>query len=347
MQMLLSFVVIFFVSFFSLILLEQPIPEELSQVQKAQVIESRETAEPVRVVFVGDIMLGRHVENIISEKSVPYLFKNMETLLQSADLTVGNFEGIISREHTQTPWMGFRFSVRNKYVTELKMLGFDILSLANNHSYDFGEDALSYTRLICKEIKIHCIGDPREISELSTDIVSVNNTTVGFFALQTVTASYHEEDLLKAAAFLNAGSDIQIAYIHWGDEYVLTHDEAQEQLAHRLIDLGFDAVIGHHPHVVQDVELYNGKPIIYSLGNFIFDQYFDTHVQEGLVVEMKISDESVDYTLLPISSVETKDQPDFMNEADQISLLHRILPALENNDHSIDPKRGLLTITRE
>lgn len=314
--------------------------------QVASVVQSKPDFEYATITFVGDIMLGRHVESIILEQSVPYVFENMKTIIRDADYTIGNFEGIISQEHIQTPWMGFRFSVRNKYLTELRELGFDMLSLANNHSYDFGDDALNYTRTICREIKIRCIGDPHAVNESSSRIVEIDSTHVGFFALQTVSASYSDIELKKMSTYLNAGSDIQVAYVHWGDEYVLTHNETQRKLAHTLIDLGFDVVIGHHPHVVQDVELYKGKPIFYSLGNFVFDQYFDTNVQEGLVLQMEVHEDVLRYLLFPITSVDTKTQPDFMGTERRHDMLMRVLQNIESDSAVVDTKAGVLTITR-
>jgi poly-gamma-glutamate synthesis protein (capsule biosynthesis protein) len=101
-------------------------------------------------------------------------------------------------------------------------------------------------------------------------------------------------------------------YVHWGNEYELKHSEQQEALAHYVIDSGIDAVIGHHPHVVQDIEIYNGKPIFYSLGNFIFDQYFSGDVQTGLVVKVYIQKDTITYTLVPISSIGRASQPYIM-----------------------------------
>jgi poly-gamma-glutamate synthesis protein (capsule biosynthesis protein) len=117
----------------------------------------------------------------------------------------------------------------------------------------------------------------------------------------------------------------QIAYIHWGKEYDSVHSKEQEVLAHFLIDNGVDAVIGHHPHVVQDIEVYKGKPIFYSLGNFIFDQYFSDEVQEGLAVRVDTSKDILRYTLIPFESKSIKSQPKLLSLLDKDTYLENTL----------------------
>ena len=105
-------------------------------------------------------------------------------------------------------------------------------------------------------------------------------------------------------------TNILFIFPHWGIEYENVATELQNQWAHLMIDAGADAIIGSHPHVVQNIEVYNGKPIFYSLGNFIFDQYFSEDVQKGLCLNIFIDKKSIKYQLLPIVSI--KSQPQFM-----------------------------------
>jgi poly-gamma-glutamate synthesis protein (capsule biosynthesis protein) len=107
-------------------------------------------------------------------------------------------------------------------------------------------------------------------------------------------------------------SDMQIAFVHWGTEYEPLHSAFQEDLAKILIDAGAEVVIGHHPHVVQDIALYKGKPIFYSLGNFIFDQYFSEAVQDGLMVDFTPEGGAYHFTLLPVTSRYSRSQPMLM-----------------------------------
>jgi poly-gamma-glutamate synthesis protein (capsule biosynthesis protein) len=124
---------------------------------------------------------------------------------------------------------------------------------------------------------------------------------------------------------LEESSDVQIAFIHWGDEYVRVHNAEQQALAHALVDHGIDAVIGHHPHVMQDVEKYGGVPIFYSLGNLVFDQYFSDDVQEGYMLSLSISKRDITYTLHPYESRTHRSSPRLMEGDTRTDVLYELL----------------------
>ncbi|MFH2018657.1 MAG: CapA family protein, partial [bacterium] len=111
-------------------------------------------------------------------------------------------------------------------------------------------------------------------------------------------------------------SDFIIANVHWGQEYQKTSNSLQRKLARELIDLGVDAIIGHHPHVVQEMEIYKNRPIFYSLGNFVFDQYFSEATQQELGVGLVFRDKSISAYVFPLQSV--KSQISQMNYANAI-----------------------------
>jgi poly-gamma-glutamate synthesis protein (capsule biosynthesis protein) len=227
-------------------------------------------------------------------------------------------------------------------LKQLQETGFDILSLANNHSNDYGKSALRYTRALCADYMILCAGTSLDFDEYSLLIKKVGGKKVGFVFVYAV---YVSPDPIRLAEMLDAltvETDMQIAYIHWGDEYMLSHSASQESLAQMMIDNGVDAVIGHHPHVVQDIALYKNKPIFYSLGNFIFDQYFSTDVQEGLGVTLAITDAESTYSLIPFTSVGTHAQPRVMEE-EKHRLFNRILNDIQSVD-GVDIENGSLTI---
>lgn len=324
---------------------------DITEIEKdiqATVIESQQTEKPhnAEIVFVGDIMLGRHVEAVIQERGIGYPFQNIRTFIQDPDLTVGNFEGVISESHIQAKPMTFQFSIRNEYLTYLKKIGFDILSLANNHSNDYGNEAFLYTRKICKELRIICGGSSSMIDEYTTHIRDIGSSQLGFVFLHTVFGEPDSETLIPELKKLAEQSDIQVAYVHWGEEYVLTHGAFQERFGKMLIDNGIDVVIGHHPHVVQDVSLYQGKPIFYSLGNFIFDQYFSNEVQEALTVNMELQDKKIIYTLVPLTSSSTQVQPDFMEKQEANKLFKRIMSDIQD-EPGVDREKGTITVYTE
>lgn len=304
------------------------------------------TEETVSLLFVGDLMLGRSVESLMLENGVEYPFEKMLQLLRAPDLTIGNFEGVVKPEHIQAAPMTFQFSIREEYLSQLFTVGFDVLSLANNHSFDYGQTALDHTRERCRSIGISCLGGPLGITDMSYEVQSIGSRKVGFLFLSTVLAGLDDEALLRAAAFLAENSEYQVAYVHWGDEYELIHNSFQEELARRLIDMGIDAVIGHHPHVVQDVEIYRNRPIFYSLGNFVFDQYFSSDVQEGLGVSVILGSSKVRYKLIPVESTVKRSQPQTVARSGSERLFERVLMGVAS-DRRVDVKRGILSLNLE
>ena len=277
--------------------------------------------EPATLLFVGDIMLARDVENYLDREGAAYPFKQISHLLPQYDAVIGNFEAVVSEPHVKALPFTFQFSVRPEYLKGLQEASFDILSLANNHSSDYGNAAIELTKQLCLEYGLRCVGDARRAE---TFVHEVHNVRLGFLFANTTWNTESTETLLALMREIATKSDIQIAYIHWGTEYELIHNREQQVLAEGLIDAGADAVIGHHPHVVQDVAFYKEKPIFYSLGNFIFDQYWNEHVQTGLGVEMRIEKDQIEYQAIPFTRKDSRNQPAVMEGENAEALLGRI-----------------------
>ncbi len=283
------------------------------------------------ILFVGDLMLGRRVESMAKEQSFAFPFASTTDLLMSTDITVGNLEGTVPDQHFHTPDLTYRFSFQEAALMALREAGINVLSLANNHSFDYGKTGYEETLAACVRTELKCFGNPNRVSTSSVERIRIGgidgvllmiNATYGYPSLETIEAH------LRAAHLTD---DFIIAYIHWGDEYVLRHNEAQEKFAKLLIDNGVDAVIGHHPHVVQDIGLYRGKPIFYSLGNFVFDQYFSDEVQVGLAVKIHIEADTVTYELIPHSSRESRSQPRLADDMAAEVMWNRIVSDVWQN----------------
>ena len=248
--------------------------------------------------FVGDIMLTRGVETSVNRNfSGDYnqLFKNVGEL-KKADILFGNLEGAVSNVGNN---VGSKYSFRmNPIVLEaLKNAGFDIVSFANNHVGDWNMSAFEDTlaRLDVNGILKTGTGLNKEDASNPT-IIEKNGIKFGFLGFSDVGPNWMEaktdtpgillasdptiKDIIMNA---KAQSDVLIVSFHFGEEYKTVHNSRQEELAHGAIDSGADMVIGHHPHVIEDVEVYKDKPIVYSLGNFIFDQNFSTNTMRGML----------------------------------------------------------------
>lgn len=348
----------FFALAFAVFLVSQsPFTENVSVVQSAEnntithtepvalSVPLATTTAPATLLFVGDIMLARAVETRMKQFGIDYPFTAFGDTLTSPDVTIGNFEGTVSPVHYHTPDFTFHFSVKPEYLAYLKTAGFDVLSLANNHTLDFGTTSLAHTRALCEAYGLTCGGEPKGLSPLSKKVVEAGTHRVGILFIHTLYGAPSTSTLKTYIEKLSAESDVQVAYVHWGEEYVLTHNAAQEKLAKVLVDGGVDAVIGHHPHVVQDVALYKDKPIIYSLGNFVFDQFFSDDVQQMMGVAMKITDTEITYTLVPFSSIDTRSQPHHADAETATALRERIL-STQSADSRVDVLLGTITIPR-
>lgn len=260
--------------------------------------------------FVGDIMLARHVETLMKEHDASYPYQMMK--LDKDAVWIGNFEATVPNDHIQTKDFAMNFSVDKQYLQALKDFGFEYLSLANNHSYDFGSEVFIETRRNLRQFEL--FGHPNEVTDHSYQYIDFNDLTLSMIAINATDPQFDSSESIQLIKNLHAQSDIQIVYIHWGDEYKQHHNEFQEKLATQFIDAGADIIIGHHPHVVQDVQIIKGKPVFYSLGNFIFDQYFDTSVQEGLLLSMTREGEDIVIGLIPLTMTTQKASPQIMDK---------------------------------
>lgn len=258
------------------------------------------------VLVVGDIMLDRNVRNKIDKDGFDSFFAGVKDLVSDADLAVGNLEGPFTTYPSVTASLinkDLTFTFDPKLAPKLATLGFDILGLANNHTQNFGAEGLAMTRNYIRDAGMFYYGDPDNTVETSI-ITAKNSISIGF-------VGFHEfgyknfDHILSEIDSLRKQTDVLIVSPHWGVEYQKEPTEKMQNWAHQFIDHGADAVIGAHPHVVGNIEEYKGKKIYYSLGNFVFDQYFSEETMNGMAIKMNVEKDSngkisLDYKLIPI-----------------------------------------------
>lgn len=251
-----------------------------------------------QLIFTGDIMLARAVEWSIKEEGAGYPFLLWDAgLFTDADAVIGNFEGTIrDTEHIeQTNVMAF--DTLPEYVAPLADAGFTHLSLANNHADDFGQATTDFTRATITDAGITPFGDPFTSEDFVTRIDGdVPVSLIGFHAFNEETASIVE--MIRAE---DAAGNFVIVYPHWGVEYNHEPSFSQTTAAQIWIDAGADLIIGAHPHVVQTAEIIDGVPVVYALGNFLFDQDFSRATQIGAVADVTISASEITITFSPVS----------------------------------------------
>ena len=235
----------------------------------AEVSESR----TVTVSAVGDCTLGTD-ESFNTSTSfnayeamngTSYFFQNVRSILEADDATFANFEGTLTTE-TARESKEYAFKGDPSYTQILTDGSIDVVTLANNHSSDYGAKSLTDTEEALDAAGIdYCIGDKIAVKE-------VNGIPTAFIGIYVLNDGMAREEQVKQtiAAAKQQGAKLVIVAFHWGTEKASEPDETQKSLAHTAIDCGADLVVGHHPHVLQAIEYYKGKYIAYSLGNFCF-----------------------------------------------------------------------------
>jgi poly-gamma-glutamate synthesis protein (capsule biosynthesis protein) len=289
----------------------------------AQIIKSPlETAMPKKLsfYFFGDLMLDRHVGERLAGKQLSYLlsgFDGENKFWSGADIVGANLEGAVTDGGAHyAPQNAYDFAFTPERITELKDYGFNYFNSANNHFNDQGPAGVAETRKNLDTLNFYHSGAPDALIDVNSEQdIEISGRQVALIGLSMV---YHDFDLEAAKKMIRGASlksDLVIVNIHWGTEYEHQFSKHQQEIGHALIEAGADAIIGHHPHVVQGLEIYQGKPILYSLGNFIFDQYFSADTQEGLSVGLDFSEASTTISLYPLKS--EKAAPRLMNEEEK------------------------------
>ena len=278
---------------------EEPIEEEV-QAQEVEPVVEEEVVQvsPVVMAFGGDICFHDDFANmgalrsrggkIESSLSADLLYE-----MKQADILMVNNEFTYSERGTPLPEKAFTFRSRPENVNLLHEMGVDIVSLANNHVYDYGEDALFDTLDVLKQEDIPSVGAGRNLDEAKAPYYyEINGRTIAFISATQVERNespdtkgatevtagtfrcFTEEEfatLLDVVKEADANSDCTVVYIHWGTENVDELHWAQEWQAPKLVEAGADLVVGDHPHCLQGIDYIDGVPVFYSLGNFWFN----------------------------------------------------------------------------
>ena len=262
---------------------------------KSTVVESETVAlldEPVEILlsFTGDCILGTD-ENFYYDTSFnayyenygsAYFFQNVKDVFEKDDLTIINMEGTLTDLTTRKDKQ-FAFKGDPEYVKVLTNGSVEAANMANNHTYDYGEESFKDTVNILEKNKIRTFGDDETV------IIPVKGVNVGIFGIYEL--DDHEERIPQVksdiAKLKKDGADIIVAVFHWGNELERVPDDNQVMLAHLAIDEGADVVVGHHPHVLQGIDTYKGKTIAYSLGNFCFGGNYHPTEMDTMIFQQK------------------------------------------------------------
>lgn len=271
--------------------------------------------DPV-LVFAGDVLLSNHVTNAYDKAGGIGGMVDAGYLedMKHADIFMVNQEFPFSSRGVAAEDKQYTFRLPPERRNILQEMGIDIVTLANNHTLDFGREALLDTGKTLDEAGILYVGAGENLERAKKlEVMEVQGKKIGFLAASRVIpesgwnansytpgllTTYDPAALVEEIKKARAVCDYVVVYVHWGIERAERPEEYQRTLGKQYIDAGADMVIGSHPHVLQGLEYYNGKPIVYSLGNFVFG----SSIPKTMLLRVDLKAEGLKLTLLPGTS---------------------------------------------
>ncbi|OGB63889.1 MAG: hypothetical protein A2Y94_06105 [Caldithrix sp. RBG_13_44_9] len=251
----------------------------------------------VRILAAGDVMLGSWIDEVARARGWNYPFMQLDSIVNRADIFFCNLEAPFGTSGTAFE-KTYTFRVSPDLVQILTAGRLNMVSLANNHMMDYGAEPLLTTMELLGKNNIHYSGAGTNLREARKPArLTMNGKNISFACYSlTFPEEFWATDTSGGTCFpshsfvfrdlkkFKSDSNLLIVSFHWGGELLTMPKEYQIELAHQVIDAGADVILGHHPHVIQGVELYKGKVIAYSLGNFIFGSYSES-VKESMLLE--------------------------------------------------------------
>ena len=256
-----------------------------------------------------------------------YFYKNVKSIFEDDDITYVNLEGTFTNNNVKVE-KKFNFKADPSYVNVLKEGNVEVVGVANNHTYDYGELGYQETIKTLNDNNIDYFGYDHYL------IKDINGLKIGFFGFIDIDAvKYKTVD--KAIEYLKSQNcDLIIAAVHWGIEKDYVQTSAQQKLGHYMIDNGVDLVLGTHPHVIQGIEKYNGKYIVYSLANFLFGGNENPTDKDTFIFQQTftfldgelINDNNIKIIPASVSSIKANNnyQPTPLKDKDAMRVLDKI-----------------------
>jgi len=250
------------------------------------------TNKSYRLFASGDTMLSRRLPSLVYQLGPQYPLRSLDYLIKDADIAMTNLECVIATQGSfwdKQENKPFYYRAPPIMLDVLTEAGIDVVSTSNNHAMDFGPDALLEERELLEMANIAAIGSGRNIDEAAQPVyIKTGDIIVAFLGITTynepiaarpdragVFWADNNNDILKilgpVIAEARRHADLVVFTPHWGGNWTDGPTESRVQLAHTLIDLGVDAIMGHSAHQLHGVEIYNGHPIVYDMGNFLWE----------------------------------------------------------------------------
>lgn len=256
------------------------------------------TPPPIKLLFTGDLMFDRHIRMAAEKSGNDFIFAPIADLLKNHQLVITNLEGPVTKANSKSLGSAvgspanYIFTFDPSLAETLSQHQISLVNLGNNHILNFGEAGLTETLENLASAQVSYFGqispnqDQTKIAISKT--LTLEDQTIAFVNYNQFSPGPAAQTALAEIKALRPKVDWLIVYAHWDREYETTALPVTTKLAHDFVAAGADLIIGSHPHVIQNHEIYQGKEIYYSLGNFVFDQYFEPNVQRGLAVSVQL-----------------------------------------------------------
>ena len=295
----------------------------VKDIQKVEVgiEEEQEINNATTISLVGDIFMDGSIRALIDRNGIDYPWEMVKEYFQNDDISIGNLETSITTRGKKWEDKQFNFRSDPKNLKAMKEVSLDVVSLANNHSLDYGYEGFLDTLDYLDKYEINRVGGGRNREEaLKGLILEKDGVKIGVLGFSRVVPhvdwyatgkrpgivgayDVHINQVIDKVKEMKENVDILVISIHWGEEGSNTPRQNEIELARKLIDNGVDIIMGHHPHVLQGIEIYKGRPIFYSLGNFIFSSRSES-TRNTMIAQVILRDKTIDKIRIIPCSIE-------------------------------------------
>jgi len=273
----------------------------------------------ITLVFVGDVSLAREINWQINQQgNANFPFEKTKDIISLADLAIGNLESPLYNDCPLTR-SGMKFCGNPENAKGLNFAGFDLVNLSNNHIANYGQEGIKTTKTFLEQNQINWFG--LDLTYFKT----INDLEMAFLGFDDISTRVDEQQMINQIKAAKQKSNFIIINFHWGAEYQSQPNQRQKNLAKTAIDSGADLIIGHHPHVLQPIEKYKDRLIIYSLGNFVFDQTWSEETRIGAIALISISpDKTAILEIIPIRIFDGT-TPELIHSPEKETIINKII----------------------
>lgn len=269
----------------------------------------------IKLVFSGDTMFDWALRPVVAQKGADFPFQYVKPQIESADYAFVNLETAFTTRSKQAPGQKFWIKSDPATITAIKNTGFDIVSLGNNHSLDYGREGLLDSIVNTEGAGLQYIGVGRNAAEAyAAKEVTIKGKKIKFLSFVRfmpcadwtatnttpgVAGGYDLNVVTKTIQEQKGDADYLVVYMHWGVEQTNTPAAYQKEYVTKMTEAGANAIVGSHPHWLQGFEYYNGVPVAYSLGNFLFPDYVKGHSAETGVLTLTLKGKDIQMSFSP------------------------------------------------